>query len=778
MTRPTLEQQQIIGHNRGAALVYAVAGAGKTTCLTQRIVRLVKEGIFRPDRILATSFSRESVRDIQNKLAGFKEAERVQVRTLHGIGLQVLKKAVQMGLIPEFKSEAESETTRSRLVRQVLRESRLRGLPVPDHFDTEDFMNYVGACKAGLKYAELLEWDFPEAALQVVSQAEPPEGLPHYLELYRHFERLREKENFITFDDMIMLAWDLSVKNPELMHEVSSQFDCVLIDEFQDLNLAQSEFVHLLVQNHLNIMALGDDDQTIYSWRGSSPEFIRTFQQRYGARKYYITHNFRSYASQLALANFVIAQNENREVKHLRLTRGFEGSTEVIPTDSQFDSARHIADRIEENREKGFRLQDHAVLVRTYALTPFIETEFIERQIPYRILGGHYFYKREEIRVLLDYLRVARTLYQLQTGVKLEPVQLRDLKAHMLSILGHPRRYITRQYVNSLFIRMLGQEDQLLAQIQQDSENPNHLRFQHGLQALHFVLHSLTQMVAYDAEAHSVLENLLYWTDYEQHLLSTTADPELAEAKMLGARNLIRYASGKGNTEDFLQHMEFVMFRETTLDAISDERVLITTPYRAKGLEWPVVFVPGLNEGSLPSMRSLEDPQQLEEERRVLYVSITRAREQLYLYHLAREDAPPISRFLLGRNEENADPEKMYTYQNVLQDVHHIQTALQKTNEESLTPQDVHALVRSVADHHFRTYLQHYAYHHFDLDHLMVLSSKVLGAAQGLKDLSPFSAEELQVWEIYGQAPETVQFTQKDLEAYQKTLSLHPDRSA
>ncbi|GEM44670.1 ATP-dependent helicase [Deinococcus cellulosilyticus] len=778
MKQPTLEQQQIIQHNKGAALVYAVAGAGKTTCLTQRIARLVRDGIFRPERILATSFSRESVKDIQSKLAGGPEVQRVQVKTLHGVGLHVLKKAVQMGLLPEFKSEADSEATRSRLIKQVLRESRLRGLPIPDHFDLEDFMNYVGSCKASLKYAELLEWDFPETALKVISQAEAPEGLPHYLELYRAFERHRERENFITFDDMIGLAWDLSVKNPDLMEWVSSQYDCVLIDEFQDLNLAQSEFVHLLVQNHLNIMALGDDDQTIYSWRGSSPEFIRNFQQRYAARKYHITHNFRSCATHLALANFVISQNENREVKHLRLTRGFEGITEVHGVDSQFESAKRIADQIEQNLEKGFKVQDHAILVRTYAMTPFIETEFIERQISYRILGGHYFYKREEIRVLLDYLRVARTLYQLQTGTKLDPVQLRDLKTQMLSIIGSPRRYITRQYINSLFIRLLGQEDHLLAQIQLDSENPNHQRFQHGLQALHFVLDSLARMVAYDAEAYAVLENLLYWTDYEQHLLATTADPELAEARMLGARNLIRYASGKGNTEDFLQHMEFVMFRETTLDAISDERVLITTPYRAKGLEWPVVFVPGLNEGSVPSMRSLEDPAQLEEERRVLYVCITRAREQLYLYHTDREDAPPISRFLLGKNEEKADPEDLYTYQNVLQEVGHIQQALQKPEEEPLTPQDVHALVRSVADHHFRTYLQHYAYHHFDLDHLMVLSSKVLGAAEGLKALSHFTEEELTVWESYGQAPEPMQFTQKDLEVYARTLNLHASRSA
>ncbi|GGJ52011.1 ATP-dependent helicase [Deinococcus roseus] len=781
MNQPTAEQRQIIQHNTGPALVYAVAGAGKTSSLVQRIARLVREGRFRAERILATSFSRESVKDIQQKLSGFPEAGRVQVKTLHAVGLAVLKKAVELGILQNFKSEMDSEGTRGRLLAQVLREARLQGMLL-DPFDAEDFMNYVGTCKASLQYADLLVWDFPEEALDVVKQAEAPQHLPHYLPLYQAFERLRERENFITFDDMILLAWELSIKHPVLLQDVSGRYDCVLIDEYQDLNLAQSEFVHLLVQNHLNIMALGDDDQTIYSWRGSSPEFIRTFQQRYGARKYFITHNFRSRSSQLALARFVIEQNQQREPKPLRLTRGFGGLTAVHPVESQFETARHIADQIEQNQKAGFGLKDHAVLVRTYALTPFLETELMQRQIPYRILGGKSFYRRDEVVVLLNYLRVAQALHQLQTGAKLNPVQIRDLRDQFLSVVGAPRRFITRQYVHSLFIRVLQHEEDLLPQVQADSENPNHQRFQAGLQALHFVLDSLTRMVAYDTPAHTVLDNLLYWTNFEQHLQNTTADPDLAEARMLGVRNLIRYAESRGNTEDFLQHLDFLAFREGTLEQISDDRVLITTPYRAKGLEWPVVFIPGLNEGTLPTLRSLEDPALLEEERRVLYVAITRAREHLHLYHLAREDAAPISRFLVPLQDPSADKDPSDVpephFQQVLQEVQQIEEALSCPEEEPLTPAQVHVLVRGVAQHHFGVYLEHHAYHHFDLDQLMVLSSKVLGAVQQLKDIGGYSPEELQVWQAYGQAPAPVKFTRQDLDAFAGVLKRSCERSA
>lgn len=751
MTHLTPEQQKIVQHNTGAALVYAVAGAGKTTCLKARTVRLVQEGLFRPERILATSFSRESVKDIQQKLSGVKGLERVQVKTLHSVGLAILKKAVEMGFLHAFKSEAESQNTRPRLLQQILREARLKGMPL-DPFDPEDFWNYVGRCKAHLQYAEMLVWDFPEEGLKVASQAQPPEGMPHYLELYRSFEHLREREHFITFDDMTVLAWELCTRHPELLHEVGGWYDCLMVDEFQDLNLAQSELVHLLLNRHQNIMAFGDDDQTIYSWRGSSPEFILNFQERYGAKTYFITHNFRSRATHLALANFVISQNEHRVVKPLRLTQGFDGQTRIVGVNSQFEGTRDIADTIEHNLQNGMHWQDHAILVRSYALTPFLETELIERKIPYRIPGGKYFYKWDEILVLLNHLKVLQALDRLHSGEKLAPPEVRDLKSQFLSIAMNPRRFITRQYVQSLFVRLLGREEELLLQLQQDSQSSHFQRFQTGLQQLHFVLEELLKRVQNAESAQRILDHLLYYTNYDQHLQNTTADPELAEARMLGVRNLTRYAEGKGTAAEFLQHMEFMAFREETLNRLTEDRVLITTPYRAKGLEWPVVFVPGLNEGTLPAARSLDHPHLLEEERRVLYVAITRAREQLHLYHLDRDDAAPISRFLCP------DPESPHAEQ-VLEEVQDIKAALETPEDTPLTLKQVHLLLNGMEKHHFGVYLQRHAHRHFDLDHLMVLSSKVLGAAQHLPEVGL----NLQHWEAYGQGPQAVLYSKVEL---------------
>lgn len=211
---------------------------------------------------------------------------------------------------------------------------------------------------------------------------------------------------------------------------------------------------------------------------------------------------------------------------------------------------------------------------------------------------------------------------------------------------------------------------------------------------------------------------------------------------MLGVRNLTRYAEGKGTAAEFLQHMEFMAFREETLNRLTEDRVLITTPYRAKGLEWPVVFVPGLNEGTLPAARSLDHPHLLEEERRVLYVAITRARTQLHLYHLDREDAAPISRFLCP------DPESPHAEQ-VLEEVQNIKTALDTPEDTPLTLKQVHLLLQAMEKHHFTVYLQRHAHHHFDLDHLMVLSIKVLGAAQHLQG----GPVNLQGWLAYGQDP-------------------------
>lgn len=267
--RLTDEQQAIVAHNEGPALVFAVAGAGKTTALVHRLERLVRERVFEPRKILATSFSRLAVDDLKRALSRWPHTQGIQVSTLHALGYRIVRKAASEGLLK--LSEAREEGSEQALLQRTLRrarELRLPWVPELENLEAEDFLSYVGACKGNLQYADLEGAGLPPAALRVASQAQAPKELEWYLELYKLMEQVRREEGLLTFDDMLMTGWEVLVRYPGILQTVQKAFQAVLVDEFQDVNLAQSEMLDLITQPHRNYMAVGDDDQTIYEWRG------------------------------------------------------------------------------------------------------------------------------------------------------------------------------------------------------------------------------------------------------------------------------------------------------------------------------------------------------------------------------------------------------------------------------------------------------------------------------------------------------------------------------
>ncbi|MCX7803468.1 MAG: ATP-dependent helicase, partial [Meiothermus ruber] len=404
----TDEQQAIVAHNEGPALVFAVAGAGKTTALVHRLERLVRERVFEPRKILATSFSRMAVNDLKRALARWPHTQGIQVSTLHALGYRIVRKAASEGLLKlaEVRDEGSEQALLQRTLRRA-RELKLEWVSELENLEAEDFLSYVGACKGNLQYADLKGAGLPPAALRVASQAQAPEELEWYLELYKLMEQVRLEEGLLTFDDMLMTGWEVLVRHPEILQVVQKAFQAVLVDEFQDVNLAQSEMLDLITQPHRNYMAVGDDDQTIYEWRGASPRFILEFAQRYGAKKYLIRDTFRCPAPQVVLAGRVIAHNQQREPKRLSLTKGFQGRVHLrlephTPAQAQ-GLVSDIAGLLAQGRKPG----EMAVLVRLYAQTPYIEQCLIERQIPYRVVGSTPFYQRPEIQGLLAYLQLA-----------------------------------------------------------------------------------------------------------------------------------------------------------------------------------------------------------------------------------------------------------------------------------------------------------------------------------------------------------------------------------
>lgn len=626
--RLTDEQQAIVAHSEGPALVFAVAGAGKTTALVHRLERLVRERVFEPRKILATSFSRMAVDDLKRSLSRWPHTQGVQVSTLHALGYRIVRKAASEGLLKlaEIKEEGSEQALLQRTLRRA-RELKVSWAQELENLEPEDFLGYVGACKGNLQYADLRGAGLPPAALQVASQAEAPRELEWYLELYRLFEQVRQAEGLLTFDDMLMQGWEVLVRYPSILQTVQKTFQAVLVDEFQDVNLAQSELLDLITALHRNYMAVGDDDQTIYEWRGASPRFILDFARRYGAQKYLIRDTFRCPAPQVALAGRVISQNQQREPKRLSLTKGFSGRVHLRLEPHMPAQAQSLVSDIAGLLAEGRKPAEMVVLVRLYAQTPYLEQALIERQIPYRVVGSTPFYRRPEIEGLLAYLRLA------QPG---RPEA--DFKRLWLQIYNTPKRYLSRTLADAVWRR-----------VEQGASLPEALRAEAAAAEERVArrLHELAEVFEWLAgavargTAHAVLEALEARLDYRRHLMRSSGFYEVGTGKAEGVRAFLEYARDKGSVGELLRHIELLAQEHLGDGPTQDtrERVSLMTIFRAKGLEWPLVFIPDCNEGTLPYSGS----QNLEEERRLFYVALTRSAQHTYLYALS---SLPLSPFL------------------------------------------------------------------------------------------------------------------------------------
>ncbi|HEX2864370.1 MAG TPA: ATP-dependent helicase, partial [Deinococcales bacterium] len=630
----TAEQQAIVAHDRGPALVFAVAGAGKTTAMVRRIERLVREGVFPARQVLATTFGRAAKADIARALSAFPHCRDVQVLTLHQVGYRLVRSASRRGASWLQGSEANENESADRLVLQrALGLARSRQVDYRgelDGLDLDDFLSYVGACKGNLAYANLEAARLPDEALAVATQAVAPPALPWYLDLYRIFEEVRVRDGFLTFDDMLLSGWEALVRYPEVLREAQAQYRCVLVDEFQDVNLAQAEILHLITAPGRDYMAIGDDDQTIYEWRGASPRFILGFERRYAARKYLMTDNFRCRAPQVALANRVIRNNRQREPKQLGLTRGFEGLTQVHVADGPMTLAAGVVNCIQEALDSGHRAPEVAVLVRQYAQTPFIERFLADRGIRYQVVGSQPFYARQENATLLAYVRLALLDAQVLAGTPLTDAQVARFVPWWNAIANRPVRYLTADARREIS-RGVTAGGLRLARALVSFEGAND-RLSRSLLELAEILNWLGSVL--DRPASLILGELERKLGYADFLRRSSGFAETGEGRAQSVLALVQFAGSGRSLRDFLRDLDGLVASHPARGEEDPEAVRILTVHRAKGLEWPVVIVPGVNEGNFPMAGS----ENVEEERRLLYVAITRAREVLHLH--ARSDEP------------------------------------------------------------------------------------------------------------------------------------------
>lgn len=646
----TPQQQLVVDHNRGPALVFATAGAGKTTTMTARIERLVRQGVFPARQILATSFNRDAAESIRRGLKR-RGVEGVQVQTLHGLGYGIVRQAARMGLLPAgAEGKGGFDGVDRRILWAALDEARRRKVEYREELnrlDQDDFLTFVARSKGNLAYADLSRAELSPAARRIASQAKAPDDRAWYLPFFRLFEDVRRSRGWISYDDMITSAWELLMAQPGLLKSVQSAYACLLVDEFQDVNLAQAELVELIARPHGNLMVIGDDDQTIYEWRGAQPRFILEFEQRHKAKVYFLEENFRCRAGQVALANAVIVHSPARSPKSVKLTQGFDGETVLHRPGDESAQAAALVEQVQRALRDGRRADEIAVLVRLFAQTAPIEAALLEAGIPYRVEGERPFYQREEATLLLDYIRLGRIEADLLAGRPLTDDGIDEFQSLWPRLRNRPNRYLPKAVGEEIGGWVAEKQQPLSTALRAFAgRSSGRSAEQMGKFAadLAWLAGQVQPQRISERPAHALLSELESRLGYREELLRASGDESLGRAKAGGVDALLQLAKGQGSVERFLRFVE-------QLESSHQQRkggaplVTLTTVYRSKGLEWPVVLVPGLSEGTLPYERG----ESLAEERRLLYVAITRAQERLHLFAPADR---PLSRFLQEADAE------------------------------------------------------------------------------------------------------------------------------
>ncbi|MFN8510164.1 MAG: ATP-dependent helicase [Deinococcaceae bacterium] len=709
----TPEQQAIVDHDFGPAIVFAVAGAGKTTAMVHRIRRLVEQKVFLPGEILATSFSRATVEDIKKELRGSPETSRVKAMTLHSLGLSILQRAQQSGAFP-YRLDQLSEFEASKILKKAMALARNQGL-----FDNlssepaeEDILNYIACCKGNFRYAQLDHAAL--SALPYATQAEAPEHLPEYLEIYRLFETVRQEDGTVTFEDLLLSGWECLHRCPGLLEQFQGQIGCILVDEFQDVNRVQAELVHVLSAPNHNLMAIGDDDQTIYGWRGASPQFILGFQERYSAVPYVISENFRCKASHIALANRVISPNIHRVDKRLSLTGGFSGSTQLHLETTRPNLGRCLVAEIQKNLDSDVSLSHMVVLVRAYAQTPDLEIQLFGAGIPHQVVGAPVFFERPEVLLYLSHLRLA--LGSLSHSA--------FWQSWNTVMFGHYRG-LTAPEIRALGEQVLGSKrpiDQALLGCAQGHPKAK-------------LLSTLVQNLALCRQPQPVGD---IFTALEARLkhkirLRQSAEPQIADMRVHTVDAFLGCAARSERTADsFLDWIDGL--KRQAAGWHGQPNLNIMSIHRSKGLEWDHVFIPHVNESVFPWGQ-----ENLEDERRLLYVAITRAREHLHLFAVQDE---PLSPMLV-----EAD------VQNLLQAVRWLARGLHVPIEKWNTAQTL-AFARYPRLLHFERYFLHWSAH--DLGQI---ASKVLRLFEqarhlGILDALKLHAGDLEFWENVNPSPD------------------------
>ena len=646
-------QREAVFTTEGPLLILAGAGSGKTTVLVNRIANIVKYGCAYGAREFSVSLTEEEIRMLQEytdeiaDLLAVRPAKPWQILaiTFTNKAAGELKERLEAMLGPDGQ-DIWASTFHSTCARILRRDGESIGYT--SHFtiyDTDDSKRVMKECQRLLNIDDKMLSH--KTLLHEISHAKDSLISPEdYLndagddvrlrkigEAYRLYEKLLRDADAMDFDDMIVNTVKLLEENEEVRTRYQNRFRYVMVDEYQDTNHAQYRLTSLLAGGSGNLCVVGDDDQSIYRFRGATIENILSFEEQYHKAKVIrLEQNYRSTQNILDAANAVISHNTERKGKNLWTANG---PGEKIVVDNAFDEQEEstfIADTIMDSVKGGRKWSDHAVLYRMNAQSNAIERTFVRMGVPYRVIGGHRFYERKEIRDALAYLSVISN--------PADNIRLRR-------IINEPKRGIGATTINHAAQIAAGLGLSLYEVISLAEEYEQLVRAAPRLRAFTQIIDGLAE-AAEELPLNELFEKAMRDTGYLDSLAldRETYQDRLENIQELSS-NLLRYSEDneEGDLNGFLEEVALM----TDIDNYNEEAdtVVLMTLHSAKGLEFPVVFIPGMERGIFPGIQSLYSASEMEEERRLAYVGITRAKERLYLTH-AR------TRMLYGSTSHNA----------------------------------------------------------------------------------------------------------------------------
>jgi len=606
-------QLKAVEHDKGPMLVIAGAGSGKTRVLTYRVARLIQKGIS-SGNILAITFTNKAAQEMAeriSKLLGIDVSRNYYIQntnfptigTFHALGAQILRKeAEKVGYTPSFVIYDDEE--QKKLIKNILKD-----LEIPEEqFPHQKIRGFISQAKNDLispnKYINTPESYFEEKAGKV----------------YKEYQKALKESNAVDFDDLILLPVDLLRKDEEVKKYYQDKFQHILVDEYQDTNNAQYQLVKNLGENHRNVFVVGDDFQSIYGWRGANIKNILNFEKDYReAKTVKLEQNYRSSQNILDAAYNVIKKNVNQKDKRMWTEKSRGDCITIKTLGNEEEEAQFIVETIQKN---DIALKDNAVLYRTNAQSRVLEEAFLAKGIPYHLVGALRFYQRAEIKDILAYLKVIAN-----------PKDEVSFKR----IYNTPRRGLgkTAWQVLEKIAKKEGKkmgELILLDNFKDEIGEKIEMKHRDNWIKLSIIFKDIKEALE-RTPLKTSLEKISDITGYEKYLIGTGIE---GETRLENIKELYTVASkydekGKGieALDDFLEEVSLLSAEEDK--SKNGDRVQLMTLHSAKGLEFKIVFLTGVEEGLFPHSSSMLDQKEMEEERRLCYVGITRAKEKVYL---------------------------------------------------------------------------------------------------------------------------------------------------